>query len=239
MRPLGIVAFWLSLVALVGVAALGGSARAGAARQAGTPTAATPQPAGTTNVVTIVAWYSNDPSGEFLNIYPIRVDRGQVAGPEPNAAPIGRADFPDEGLPTVTVGDSAFDSYARFEGDTPERWTWFDDSEGARPATLVLQVQGTGGQYQNYYGTATFISRADLAGGVLILALRPPTPGGAEATATEAPAEAAPAEGAATEGAAEETVGTEEAPTDVMTEEGAGEDGAPTDTGAEAAEPTQ
>ena len=134
----------------------------------------------TTDVVTLVAWYSNAPENAFLNVVPIAVNDG-VAGPAPNGKAIGKADFPESGLPTITWGDTIFNAYLRFEGDVAERWTWFDDSEGARPATLVIQVEGTGGRYQGYFGTATFISRDDAAGGTLVMAIRPPRAEGAPA----------------------------------------------------------
>jgi hypothetical protein len=105
---------------------------------------------------------------------------------------------PETGLPNVTIGENSFEGYLRFEGDVFERWTWLDDTEGFRPATLVIQVQGVAGVYQGYFGTATFISRDDVAGGVIVLALRPP--------------EAAAVEGAAAEEAAAEEVVVEEAP---------------------------
>ena len=169
------------------------SAPAPTAAPAGTPQ---PEPAADaaaaeTDVVTLAAWYATDASGEFINVLPLATDPAFVAGPQPGAAPIGRAEFPDEGVPTILLGDSNFDSYARTEGDIPERWTWFDDTEGVRPATLVLQVSGLDGAYQGYFGTATFVSRDDAAGGVLILALRPPTPAGAEAAAAAVEGDAA------------------------------------------------
>lgn len=153
----------------------------------------------TTDVVTLAAWYANDPSGDFIDILPLHLDPSLIAGPEPNAAAVGRVDFPDEGVPTLDIGDAHFESYARSEGDTPERWTWFDDAEGVRPATLVLQIAGTGGVYDGYYGTATFISRDEGGvGGVLVLALRPPSDAattGDTQDSSDAPAqEAAPDE---------------------------------------------
>ena len=85
-----------------------------------------------------------------------------------------------------------------------------DDFDGARPATLVMQLSGAGGAYQDYFGTATMMSRDEGgAGGVLILALRPPSP--------EAQAEQAAA--AESEVPAEEAAVAEEAPA----EEAAGE----------------
>lgn len=208
-------------IALFAIAVLSGSAPVSLAQEA-TPAAGTPvveltpepaaveptaapaaQPA-TTNVVTLVAWYANDPSGEFLNILPIQVGEDRVASAAPNAAPIGRAEFPspEVGLPFVTVGDTTFNAYLRYEFDVAERWIWTNDTEGLRPATLVIQVSGVGGPYQDYFGTATFVSRDDGAGGVVILALRPPEPPAEAAPADAATAEEAPAEG---EAPAEET----------------------------------
>lgn len=207
MRPLGIATVWLALVALVGTLTLGGSARAGLSLQDGTPAAATPEVAVTpppaSDVVTLVAWYAPDPAGEALSILPIAIDPSVAAAAEANAAAIGQAEFPEGGLPVITIGDTRFESYLRFEGDVPERWTWFNDEEGARPATLVLQVSGAEGTYANYFGTATFISRDQGGTGVLVLALRPP-----DAPAAES--EAAPAdEGAADEPAADDTAAEE------------------------------
>lgn len=199
----------LALIALIGAVMLvGGSS--GVAQEA-TPTAGTPVAAptaaptaapATTNVVTLVAWYSNDPSGEFINILPIQVGEDRVASADPNGEPIGRAEFPtpDVGLPSVSIGDTTFNAYLRYEGDIAERWVWTNETEGIRPATLVIQVSGVGGAYQDYFGTATFVSRDDLAGGVVILALRPPEPAAVEAAAAEeAPVEEAAAEEAPVE----------------------------------------
>lgn len=143
------------------------------AASAETPPPSTAAPA--TDVVTLVAWYANDPSGEFLNILPIDIDPALVAAGVTGSQPLGQADFPDEGAPTVRLGETEFVSYPRSEGDIPERWTWFDDYEGARPATLVLQIEGQGGPYSGYFGAVTFISRDEGGvGGVIVFALRPP-----------------------------------------------------------------
>jgi hypothetical protein len=212
----------LTLIALVGAAMLVVSGGSSVVAQDATPTAGTPVAAptaaptaapaapATTNVVTLVAWYSNDPSGEFINILPIQVGEDRVASADPNGEPIGRAEFPtpDVGLPSISIGETTFTAYLRYEGDIAERWIWTDDTEGFRPATLVIQVQGSGGAYQDYYGTATFVSRDDLAGGVVVLALRPPEP-----------AEAAAADDAAAEDAVVEDVPVEEAPVEEPTAE--------------------
>lgn len=211
MRVPGFAIGGLGLALLAGALVGGGPAVAEVSRQA-TPPAATPAavtPAPTpdpaaaaappaapaapvaTDVVTLVMWYANDPSGEFINIVPIAIDGAQTANPQ-GAAAIGRADFPEDGTPSVTLGETRFDTYARSEGDIPERWTWFDDIEGARPATLVMQVSGSGGPYSGFFGTATFVSRDEGgAGGVLVLALRPAAP--AADPAADPAAEAAPA----------------------------------------------
>lgn len=226
----------VALIALFAAGLLMGGARAAFAQEAtppaGTPVvdepvaAETPAPvveAASTNVVTLVAWYSNDPSGEFLNILPIRVGEDRVASADPNGDPIGRAEFPspEVGLPFVSIGDTTFNAYLRWEFDIAERWIWTDDTEGFRPATLVIQVQGEGGAFQSYYGTATFISRDDVAGGVVVLALRPPEPAAVEEAAVEeAVAEDAVVEEAPVEEAPVEEAPVEEAPVEEAPAEG-------------------
>ena len=162
-----------------------------------------PAKAATTDVVTLVGWYFNEPSGEFLDIVPMQVAGNGVAGRADNAKSIGKADFPDGDLPTITWGDTTFTGYLRWEGDTAERWTWTTDTEGVRPATLVIQVEGQGGTYNGYFGTATFVSRDPEVGGPLVIALRPPGAGASEPTAAPeaapAPAETAPAQEAPVE----------------------------------------
>lgn len=144
----------------------------------GTPEAA---PA-TVQVVTLVAWYSQDPSGEFLNLGPLRTNDNLVAGPgEATGRTLtGDVDFDDagnDGLPRIVLGESAFNAYPVFEGDldTVQRWIYLNDDPGLRPATLVMQVVAVKGPYSGYSGTATFVSRAPEAGGVLIIVLNPPT----------------------------------------------------------------
>lgn len=180
------------------------------AAAAATEPAAEPEAtAAPTDVITLVAWYSLDPSGEFLNVYPLATNEGQVAGQNGDA--IGQIVFPEEGLPVVTLGDSRFDAYLRYEGDpnNGQRWVWFNDEDGVRPATLIIQIAGVEGSYLDHYGTASLISRDEgSAGGVLVLALRPPD-APAEEEAAEAETEAEAEEEA--EPAAEEAPATEEA----------------------------
>lgn len=159
----------------------------------------TPVPAGTpaapveTDVVTLVLWYQNAADQDIIELYPLATDAGFVARPQQGAATVGTVDFPVEGVPTVVVGDTTFETYARPDG-VIERWTWLDDFEGARPATLVMQLAGLDGTYQNYFGTATFVSRDEGgAGGVLTLALRPPSPAAADEADAAEPAAADPA----------------------------------------------
>jgi hypothetical protein len=186
----------LSLMCLLGLTALGAIAGPGggasamlqdaspaaeATPEAGTPAAeGTPEPA-TVNVVTLVAWYSQDPSGEFLNLGPLRTNDNLVAGSgEVNDRTLtGDVDFDDEGndgLPRIVLGESAFNAYPVVEGDldTVQRWIYLNDDPGLRPATLVLQVRAVKGPYEGYSGTATFVSRAAEAGGVLVIVLVPP-----------------------------------------------------------------
>jgi hypothetical protein len=195
------------------------------------PTQAPPQlttvPAGTpvapveTDVVTLVLWYQNAADEDIIELYPLATDAGFVARPQSGAAAVGTVDFPEEGVPTVVVGNTTFETYARPDG-VIERWTWLDDFEGARPATLVMQLAGLDGTYQGYFGTGTFVSRDEGgAGGVLSLALRPPSPAAAnEAASTEPAAEDAAAQPAADEavaGAVEPEV-TVEPGTEILTE---------------------
>jgi hypothetical protein len=194
--------------------------RSAAAQQTGTPAAATPAAAqptqvaaptaipaaqaatpvapAQTDVVTLVLWYSNPVDRDILELFPLQIGPGFVAGPQAGAQAVGTVDFPADGSPpTVTVGDTTFETYPRPDG-VIERWTWFDDIEGARPGTLVMQLAGQGGTYQNYFGSATFVSRDEGGvGGVATIALRPPsaTPAaGAEGSAPQAADEAAAAE---------------------------------------------
>jgi hypothetical protein len=174
-----------------------------AAQPAETPAAPAATPAAEaaapvqTDVVTLVLWYANSPDGEIINLFPLSTDAGFVAGPQAGAGGVGTADFPEDNIPTIVVGDSTFETYPRPDG-VIERWTWFDDFEGARPGTLVMQLAGTSGTYQGYFGAATFVSRDEGgAGGVLTIVLRPPSPAAEpaeEEAPAEAPAEAAPAE---------------------------------------------
>ncbi len=244
MRQPGITAPGLLIIAILLLAGIVGVPSASAWQDA-SPAAGTPEvieiqptqapaqpttvPAGTpvppveTDVVTLVLWYQNAANQDIIELYPLATDAGFVARPQQGAAAVGTVDFPEEGVPTVVVGNTTFETYPRPDG-VIERWTWLDDFEGARPATLVMQLSGLDGTYQNYFGTGTFVSRDEGgAGGVLTLALRPPSPAAAtdEAAAEPAPADAAAAEPAADEAAAGEAAepdATVEPGTEILTE---------------------
>lgn len=135
----------------------------------------------TVNVVTLVGWYMQDPSGEFLTIGPLRTNDNLVAGAgvETERTLSGRVNFEDDsndGQPRITLGDSAFEARAVYDDDpnSTQRWLFYNDDPSLRPATLVMQIVATRGPYAEYRGTATFVSRASEAGGVLIIVLNPP-----------------------------------------------------------------
>lgn len=133
-------------------------------------------------VVTLVLWYEQTPSGGPLKIGPIKINENGVSGPgdATGAALTGSVDFEDpknNSLPRIVLGDSNFDGYA-VNPDDPNsvlRWTYFNDDSSMRPSTLVVQVTASAGPYKGYNGSATFISRASKAGGVLVISLNPPS----------------------------------------------------------------
>ncbi|HEY8446266.1 MAG TPA: hypothetical protein VIL01_04095 [Thermomicrobiales bacterium] len=131
-------------------------------------------------LVTLVAWYAPDESGDFLTIGPLDTNQFLVAGPnnQDDRALTGRADFEDpdnDGLPRITLGESVFDAYPVYEDDPASvfRWLYFNDEPGERPGTLVMQIEATAGPYEGYIGTATFVSRSAESGGVLVIVLKP------------------------------------------------------------------
>lgn len=176
----------ICLVAVATLATFAGNWPSASARlQEATPeTAATPEadeaPV-TVNVVTLVGWYMQDPSGEFLTIGPLRTNDNLVAGAgeETDRTLSGQVNFTDEsndGQPRITLGESAFEARAVYDDDpdSTQRWLFYDDDPSLRPATLVMQIVATRGPYEDYRGTATFVSRANEAGGVIIIVLNPP-----------------------------------------------------------------
>lgn len=136
----------------------------------------------TVAVVTLVMWYEQTPNAGPLKLLPIQINENGVAGPGDAAKSkvSGSVDFEDpknNGLPRIVLGDSNFDGYAVTPDDPNSvlRWTYFNDDSGLRPSTLVVQVKATSGPYKDYDGSATFISRAPKAGGVLVISLNPPS----------------------------------------------------------------
>jgi hypothetical protein len=177
-RLLAVVTGVLLLGALAGLAGGPDAARARLQDTASPEAEATETPA-RVDVVTLVAWYQQDPSGEFLSIGPITTNQFQVAAAGGEGL-TGRADFDDpdnDDLPRIALGDSVFDAYPLDPDDpaTVFRWLYFNGEQGERPATLVMQIECTSSPaYQGYVGTATFISRGADIGGVLVIVLNPP-----------------------------------------------------------------
>lgn len=140
-------------------------------------TPATPE--ATQNIVTLVAWYSPDETGDLLVLSPIRTSPTYVAsaGEATEQDLSGTVNFTEErnkgGLPRIRLGDSIFDAAEIVDGDrdSVQRWLFYDNEDGGRPATLVMQVTADQGPYEGAIGTATFISRANDSTGVLVIVL--------------------------------------------------------------------
>lgn len=143
-------------------------------------TGGTPEAEETTAAtVTLVAFYQQDESGDFLTIGPVVTNDFGVARPGEDGF-TGRANFTDpdnDDLPRITLGDSVFDAYP-IDPDDPDsvfRWLYLNNEQGERPATLVMQIECTDSPaYEGYTGTATFVSRSSETGGVLVIVLNPP-----------------------------------------------------------------
>lgn len=185
-----------SLTIVAFLAALIGSQPQASARiqRAGTP-AATPAEEGTpvaekepteapaeNGIVTIVLWYQQNASGEILQLMPVTTDDGIVytQGKAEGDEQQGRIVFEEsrnEGYPRIRVGnDNYFDAYPVYPGDpsSVQRWFYFDDDPNVRPATMVMQITGIRGTWEDWQGTATFISRGTDQGGIVVIAIRPP-----------------------------------------------------------------
>jgi hypothetical protein len=140
-------------------------------------TPATPE--ASQNIVTLVAWYSPDQTGDLLVLSPIRTSPTYIAsaGEVTDQDLTGTVNFTEErnkgGLPRIRLGDSIFDAAEVVEGDrdSVQRWLFYNDEDGARPATLVIQITADQGPYEGATGTATFVSRADDSTGVLVIVL--------------------------------------------------------------------
>lgn len=150
-------------------------------QDAATPAAESSPTAAPVTVVTLVGWYAPDPSGEFLSIGPIRTNDLLVAGPaQPNdRSLVGTVDFDDpdnDDLPRFDFGETLINATLPIADDPSSvfSWIYINGDSTLRPATLVVEIEAVRGPYDNYTGTATFVSRAAEAGGVLIIVLNPP-----------------------------------------------------------------
>ncbi|HKG25590.1 MAG TPA: hypothetical protein VKB09_08065 [Thermomicrobiales bacterium] len=170
------------LGALVGLTGAPNDARARfqdaspVADTSGTPVANQPS-----QVVTLVGWYERDADSEVLSISGLTTNEALVARPATGGI-TGQANFEDpdnDGLPRITIGDSVFDAFPVNPDDpgTVSRWLYYNDEDGVRPATLVMQIECTSSPvYQGFTGTATWISRPQESGssGVLVIVISPP-----------------------------------------------------------------
>ena len=143
------------------------------AGEAGTPEASTQ------NIVTLVCWYQRAADGETLELLPLVISPTYVAtagqlGPENLTGAVNFTESKNKGgQPRITLGDSIFDAYPLEEGnyDTVQRWFFWDNVDGERPATLVMQVLTDRGPYKDAQGMAIFASRAPDGTGVLTIIL--------------------------------------------------------------------
>jgi hypothetical protein len=133
-------------------------------------------------IVIIAMWYQQNEDGEILQLTPLTSEdeliytRGRAQTEEQG----GRVVFEEsrnEDFPRIRIGEgNYFDAYPVYPDDptTAQRWIFFDDDPELRPATMVMQIVGIRGDYEDWEGTATFISRGLDQGGVMILAIRAP-----------------------------------------------------------------
>ena len=138
----------------------------------------TPEPSG---IVTIVMWYQQNESGEILQLRPIIYEDLVASSGEPaDDTEAGRVVFDEErndGFPRIRVGEeNYFDAFPIYAEDpaSVQRWFYYNDDPSIRPATMVMQVIGIRGDYDGWFGTATFVSRGGNQGGIMVLAVSPP-----------------------------------------------------------------
>jgi hypothetical protein len=180
--PVAAIALTIGLTGLAGVPhALAQDDGTPVAQPEASPVAASGTPtAQAIRVITLVAWYETDPSGDFIQLGPLASNDQLIAGPgDSTSALTGQADFDgpeDEGIPEITLGDSVFQGVPAFEDDpdTMFRWTYPQGDATFRPATLVIQVEAVEGPYNGFSGSATFVSRSSPGSGVLVIMLNPP-----------------------------------------------------------------
>ncbi len=130
-------------------------------------------------VVTLVGWYQNAASGDFIEIGPLQTTDQLVAGPgDPTSTLTGTADLESEdnnGLPLIVLGETTLAGTEMFEGD-PEsvfNWIYYQGDPALRPATLVIPVVATEGPYDGRSGTVTFLSRSSPGSGIFVAMLNP------------------------------------------------------------------
>lgn len=190
-RQLTIPLFLLMALVIAGLSTSGGFVRA--ALQDATPAAndATPvadeaspvaDPEGIEDPgdepTTLVFTYRPDESGDFLILVPVEVDGFVLTSGKPEAGVETQVDFEsprNDNLPWIRYGNNVFEAVLPL--DDPglvSRWVYLDEDPEARPSTLVLQIVGVRGDYTDFTGTATFVSRGSEIGGTLVLALDAP-----------------------------------------------------------------
>lgn len=143
--------------------------------------AAEETPEQTSPIVSMVFWYQQNSTGDILYLSPIEYDGFMATPAEPaNEAEEGRIVFEEsrnDGYPRIRVGeDIYFDAAPLFAEDpnSVQRWLYYDDDPNVRPATMMMQITGIRGEYEGWFGTATFISRGGDQGGLLVIAISPP-----------------------------------------------------------------
>ncbi len=190
-RLFGVAALLVAVLGVVGYSLGAPQVRA----QTGTPTAETTPTSETAatpltesgatpvaepiRVVTLVGWYQNSASGDFIEIGPLQTTDQLVAGPgDPTSTLTGTADLESDdnnGLPLIVLGDTTLAGTEMFAGD-PEsvfNWIYYLGDPALRPATLVIPVIATEGPYEGRSGTVTFLSRSSPGSGIFVAMLNP------------------------------------------------------------------
>ena len=143
-----------------------------------TETGATPV-AEPIRVVTLVGWYQNSSTGDFIEIGPLQTTDQLVAGPgDPTSTLTGTADLESDdnnGLPLIVLGDTTLAGTEMFAGDPDSvfNWIYYQGDPELRPATLVIPVIATEGPYEGRSGTVTFLSRSSPGSGIFVAMLNP------------------------------------------------------------------
>lgn len=181
--------FAIALIAF-GILLSGGSGQVSARFQTDATPEGTPVESGTpvagnetepSGIVTMVLWYQQSEDGEMVQLSPVSIDgfvttKGEIKTDEDGGRVVW--DEPrNENYPRIRLGqDDYFDAYPVYPDDpnTVQRWFYFDDDPEVRPATMVMQIVGIRGQYEDWFGTATFISRGSDQGGIMVIAINPP-----------------------------------------------------------------